>query len=96
MLRCAWHDPFCAHYWPKSIKLPALLFYLPLPERKRNKPRVSSGLPCVRARFEAVETPLNRMKKSKKARQKPFLLPVTILGKPLKCALLAPGKPHLI
>lgn len=54
--------------------------YLLLPVRKRNRPRVSSGLPCVRARFDAVEMPLNRIKKSMKARMKPFLLSVTIRG----------------
>jgi hypothetical protein len=42
-------------------------------DRKRNNPRVRSGLPCVRSRFEAVETPLNRTKKSRNARKKLFL-----------------------
>lgn len=37
-------------------------------------PRVRSGRPCVRARLDAVETPLNKMKKSRNALTKPFLL----------------------
>jgi hypothetical protein len=41
-------------------------------ERKRNNPRVSSGRRCVRARFDAVEMPLKRMKKSRNARKKPL------------------------
>ena len=57
--------------------------YLPLPERKMNRPRMSKGRPCVRARFDGVEMPLKRMKKSKNARQKPFLISAAILGKDL-------------
>jgi hypothetical protein len=49
-----------------------------LRERKRNIPRVSNGRPWVRARFDAVEIPLNRMKKSRNARKNPLLLPVAI------------------
>jgi hypothetical protein len=56
-------------------------FYLPSGLRKRKRPRVSSGRPWVRARFEAVEIPLNRMKKSRKARKKPLLSPLAIWGR---------------
>ena len=40
--------------------------------RNRNSPRPITGVLRVRERLEAVETPLKSMKKSKKARQKPF------------------------
>jgi hypothetical protein len=33
-------------------------------------PRLSKRLPCVRARFEAVEIPLKRIKKSRNVRKK--------------------------
>src|ERR1039458_4453709 len=45
-----------------------------LARRKRKMPRVRSGRPCVRARLDAVETPLNRTKKSRNALTKPFRL----------------------
>jgi hypothetical protein len=38
--------------------------------RKRKTPRVSNERPWVRARFEAVEMPLKRMKKSRNALQR--------------------------
>lgn len=46
--------------------------------RIRKMPRVRSFRPCVRARFDAVEMPLNKIKKSRNARKKPFsiLLPI--------------------
>lgn len=37
------------------------------PLRNKNNPRVRIGRPCVRASADAVETPLNNVKKSKKA-----------------------------
>lgn len=40
--------------------------------RKRNKPRPRTGVLRVRERFEAVEIPLKRTKKSRNARKKPF------------------------
>jgi len=54
-------------------------FHLP---RNRKMPRVRSARPCVRARFEAVEMPLNRMKKSRNAWKKPLCVLLTI-GKDL-------------
>jgi len=42
--------------------------------RKRNIPRVFRGRPCVRSRFDAVEIPLKRTKKSKNALQKLLLV----------------------
>ena len=42
-------------------------------------PREPSLRPCVRARFDAVETPLKRMKKSRNALKKP-LFPLFAIG----------------
>jgi hypothetical protein len=42
-------------------------------ERKRKRPRFFTGRPWVRERFDAVETPKNRMKKSRKAWRELFL-----------------------
>jgi hypothetical protein len=39
----------------------------------RNIPRYRTGRLCVRVRFEAVEMPLKRTKKSQNAFRKPFL-----------------------
>ena len=41
--------------------------------RKRKSPLVRSVRPCVRAKFEAVEMPLKRTKKSQNALKKPLL-----------------------
>lgn len=46
--------------------------------RKRNSPLLFNGLPCVRDRLEAVDTPLKRIKKSQNARRKLFLFSVAI------------------
>ena len=48
--------------------------------RKRNRPLLRTGRPCVRERFDAVETPLNRTKKSQKACQMLFFLLVIEVG----------------
>ncbi len=53
--------------------------HLPL---NRKIPRVSNARPCVRARLEAVEMPLNRMKKSRNALTKPFLFSAAIAEEP--------------
>ena len=51
--------------------------------RKRNSPRRRTGLPCVRDRFDAVEIPLKRTRKSQKARRIPFLSLMSIMAKDL-------------
>jgi hypothetical protein len=50
------------------------IVYLGVRLRNRKKPRRRTGRVCVRERFEAVDTPLKRMKKSRNARKRPFLL----------------------
>ena len=55
--------------------------------RKRKSPRVCTGSGRVRDRFEAVEIPLKRTKKSQNARRKFFLLPAVIWNKPRKRAV---------
>jgi len=46
---------------------------LPLPLRKRNMPRLPTGLVCVRERFDCVEIPLNSIMKSMNSRSIPGL-----------------------
>jgi hypothetical protein len=46
--------------------------------RKRNGPILRGGRPCVRARFDAVEIPLNRIKKSRNALKKFLFAPSAI------------------
>ena len=52
--------------------------------RKRKKPRVRRGRPWVRFRFDAVEMPLNRTRKSMKARNKSFGPVFAIVNYPLR------------
>jgi hypothetical protein len=55
---------------------PSVHWFADFSSRERNKkiPLVKSFRPWVRARLDAVEIPLNRIKKSKKARNKSFRL----------------------
>jgi len=46
--------------------------------RIKNNPRCPSGRPCVRSKFEAVEIPLNKTKKSQNALSGPFLSSVAM------------------
>jgi hypothetical protein len=46
--------------------------------RNRNSPRPSTGVLRVRDRFDAVETPLKRIKKSRNARKKLFFSAVIV------------------
>ena len=64
-----------------AVHLPPRLY--PPAFRNRNSPRRRTGLPCVRDRFDAVEIPLKRTRKSQKARRIPFLSPISIMGKDL-------------
>jgi hypothetical protein len=50
--------------------------------RKRKSPRLLTGRGWVRERLEAVEMPLNRTKKSQKARKR-FVLFLAVMGKNL-------------
>jgi len=54
---------------PRQERLRAYLFSF---LRNRNRPRLLTGRPWVRVRFDEVEIPLKRMKKSKNARRKLF------------------------
>ena len=63
--------------------------------RNRKMPRVRSGRPCVRSRFDAVETPLNSTKKSRNARRKPFFFGISVGDDP--CTLnLSPISDYFI
>src|SRR5579864_343441 len=61
----------------RSGFMPALSFR----DRKRKSPRARIGRPCVRESADAVETPLNKVKKSKNA-LKLFSIRLRSMGKP--------------
>ena len=73
----------------RDQRRPAGRLFLSPKLRKRKMPRVRSARPWVRARFDAVEMPLNKIKKSKNARMWALLFDGKVWGRVSgKCKLL--------